>query len=157
MHIKKAVNKTNRELFAEAQEKLDEVMDLLKPCFETISQPELWAQEKINPETIEFLILSHEIADKFPDMFPDHLNMDVFDEEILNTHELRALAGKTYKLNDNVSKMLNLSGNLGLEIALPLYNNIKVAANHDLPGAELLFDKLKSAYRSKKRSKKSRK
>ena len=151
MADKRMVNKIDRELLVDAQKKLDEVMALLKPCFEILIQPELWAQEKIDERTVKFLTLSHDIAGKFPEMFPGFRTMEVFNEDILSIQELYILARKAGKLKDKVNRLIESTGNQNLDTAKDIYRIIGIAARHDIPGAGILFEELKATFPRKKR------
>jgi hypothetical protein len=151
MNKKRIAGKINRQLLLEAQKKLDEVILLLKPCFEILAQPELWAQEKIDANSIEFLDLSRERARGFPEMFSGYMNMDVFNEDCLTVHELWRLSCKLDKLKNNVNGTVTLTGNHAMETALNFYKTIKIAARRDLPGTRVLLEELRTVYPPVKR------
>ena len=151
MGRKPAAAKIRQEIIVQAHEKLDEVMNLLKPCFEVLAQPELWVQDKIGAASMEFLILSHKRAGEFPELFPGSRGVDGFNEEFITVNELWILAGKLEKLKNNIGDMITLAGNHTLEIAHGFYATLKIAAQHDLPGARVLLEELKPVYPAGKR------
>ena len=147
--------KINRELFEEAQKKIDEAMALLKPWLDNYFPPESSAayRYKVDRETLVFLALSNEIAVKFPEMFPPFHDQEAFSEDYDAINELWVLASQADKLKDFAGSMLNLYGNDILDTAFFFYNTLKVAAKRDFPGARIIFDELKTAYPVKKRKK----
>jgi hypothetical protein len=150
MGKKQTINKIDRALIAEAQKMLDEARVLLQPCFEMLIQPELWTED-IGEDSMEFLILSHEGAAGFPEMFPDLPGVNVFNEEFLTVRELWFFARDLDTLKDRIRGMVRLTGSRALETARAFYKTLKIAARRDLPGARVLFKELNSVCPAEKR------
>ena len=117
MSNKRNPKKINRKLLGEAQRKLDEALELLKPCFEVLSQPSLWPQTKIDSRVIQFLTLSLENSKKYPELFPDYYDIHTFKEDFLSIVDLWLLAEKAFKLRELTDSMVNTAGNNTLETA----------------------------------------
>ena len=154
---KRKTGKEINRILLDAQNRLDELSQLLEPCFEVLAQPALWPQEKIGPEDIAFLEHTLEMARKFPDMCPAFLHLNSFAEDTLAAEKLMFLLGEAEKIKLNIAGLLNLRGGRGMEIALAYYRTLKIAAHKDLPMAQLLFEDLKSALPKKRRAPRARK
>ena len=129
-----------------AQDALDDLYNLLKPCFVELTPAERRAYVKIGLETIKFLDLSHRIAVNNSGLFPDFLKISLFRKEFFMTNELWKLLIKLDKLREAINDTEILAGNFALDTALAFYNTIKIAARHDIPGTEVIYEELRSAY-----------
>ena len=128
------------------QETLDHVYSQLKPCLVELTPAKRRAYVKIGQESMNFLELSNKIAVYNSGLFPGFLKIELFRKEYSLTYELWKLLGKLDKLREAINDTEILAGNYALETALTLYNTIKIAARHDIPGTEVIYEELKSAY-----------
>ena len=128
------------------QETLDNVYDQLKPCLVELTPSERRTYVKIGLESIKFLDLSHRIAVNNSGLFPGFLKISLFRKEFFMANELWKLLAKLDKLREAINDTEILAGNFALETALAFYNTIKIAARHDIPGTEVIYEELKSAY-----------
>ena len=151
MTNKRRALKINRKHLEEAGKKINEAIELLSPYFDIPFQRELWGHGKIDAETIEFIVVTHNIAEKYPEFLPPFLDMKTFSEDLALVHELQAIACSSAKMYDKINNKLNINGNRCMEIARAIHNNLKIAAKRDIPGARLIFDELVSALPSKKK------
>jgi len=149
---RKTFKKIPAEILHGAQTKLDEVMGLLKPYLVTLTQQERQALVKMETESIKFLEVSHGIALENSELFPTFIKAAVFREEFSAAHELWLVANKVSQLNENINDTGMLAGNNAMETALIFYQTVKIAALHDIPGARVIYEELKPAFRSRKRS-----
>ena len=145
MKNRKAGEAASGKLLSEAREKLDELNILLEPCFEVLSQPTLWPQENIGPEHIDFLERALNMARKFPEMFPAFIHLKTFTEDLSAIRELWDLLVEAEKTIKKIDGLLSLRGAQGMETALAYYRTLRIAAQRDLPMAQLLYEDLRSA------------
>ena len=153
---KKVCKKIPEDILRAALEKLDEAKSLIDPYLVSLTTSERQALSQIGSELMKCLELSHGIAVEFPDLFPAFIKTAAFREEFFITCELRQVIGKIDELKENILDTEMLAGNHALDTALAFYNTVKIAARRDIPGAKLIYDKLKPAFRSGKQAKKKR-
>ena len=127
----------------DAQAKLDEVMNMLKPHLITLSPPERQAMVKIGERSFKFIEMSSGIALENPELFPRFMKAAIRGEEFLIARELISLAGKLNQLKDIIGDTEMTACNLALEAAMSFYQTIKIAARRDIPGAGLIYEELK--------------
>ena len=152
------LNNINRKLLSEILIKIDEAIKLLRPCYESINPEKaiMGSLEGTDQETRDFLILSHEIARKFPEMYSPFLDMESFFKSFSVIEDLWNLSDQAAKFKQYTDEMINAACKQNLETAFLFYNILKTAANRNYPGARLIYDDLKKAFPGKRRLKKPR-
>ena len=140
---KKKLYKIPVKILLQAQEKLDEVMELIGPYLITLTPVERQVLARIGAESKEFLKLSHEYAVEYPELFPDFMKESIFREIYVITRKLWAFSNKVDQLRDIISDTEMLAGNHALELALDYYRTVKIAVRQDLPGARGIYEELK--------------
>jgi len=103
-------------------------------------------------ESIKFLEVSHGIALENSELFPTFIKTAVFREEFSTAHQLWLVVNKINQLKENINDTGMLAGNYAMETALIFYQTVKIAALHDIPGARVIYEELKPAFHSRKRS-----
>lgn len=140
------------EVLLKAEQKLDEILNILKPYLAAAAPEKEQAPDENTAhkgsELIKFLKLSHELAVETPELFPDFADKTEFKEDFFTANELWILAGKIDVLKEKLSSMEILAARRALEIALMFYQTVKIAARYDIPGARVIFDDLKTAFPS---------
>lgn len=126
-----------------AQQKLDEVMDMLGPCLVTLSQPERQALVKIGEESFNFIAKSYELAIEYPELFPSFVKAGIFGEDFSTVQALKSLTARLNKLKDGISDTEMVTGNHALEAALAFYQTLKIAARRDIPGTRVIYEEIK--------------
>lgn len=147
---KKIVKKIPAEILHNAQLLLDEVNYSLRPYVISLTQPERQTLSKIETASIKFLEVSHEIASRSSELFPAFMKTVVFCEEFSIACELWALISKIDELKEIINDTELLAGNYALDEALAFYHTVKIAAQHDIPAARVIYEELKPAYSIRK-------
>jgi len=152
----KICKKIPEDILQAALQKLDDAKRLIDPYLVSLTPAERQALSQIGTELMRCLELSHGIAVEYPDLFPAFVKTAAFREEFFITRELREVISKIDGLKENILDTEMLAGNHALDMALAFYNTVKIAARRDIPGARLIYDKLKPAFHSGKQVKKKR-
>lgn len=146
----KSFKKIPADILKNVQIKLDDVYGLLMPYLVRFTVPERKALAKIGKESITFLELSHRIAVNNSELFPSFLKISIFRKEFSIAHELWSVMARIDELREAINDTEMLAGNFALETALTFYKTVKIAARHDIPGAGVIYEELKSAFYSLK-------
>ena len=146
-----ALKKIPPEVLSAAHAKLDELTRLLKPYLVLLSQAERQAEVRFGAELMRFLELSHTFSLGSPELFPSYIKEVVFRESFFTVHALWELLGKINHLRDYLWDTETLTGSYALEIAFAFYQNVKIAARRDIPGAGTIYEELKPAFPPEKR------
>ena len=142
----RTIAKIPPEILHDIHSRLDELLYLLKPYLIALTPPERRTLSKIGTESIKFLEMSHQFADKNPGLFPAFRKAASFREEFYTAQELRMVISKIDRLKDTINDTEMLAGNYALETALIFYNIVKIAARHDIPGTRVIYEELKPAF-----------
>jgi len=126
-------------------------MELLAPYFVGLTPSERQTLVKMETDSIRFLELSHGIAVENPELFPAFMKVAIFREEFSIARELWVVVNKINQLKANIDDTGMLAGNYAMETALTFYHTVKIAAKRDIPGARVIYEELKPAFRSRKR------
>ena len=148
MADKRLLLKIPPEVLYKARKKLDEIFKILRPHLVVLTPSERLSLRKTGCGFMNFLGLSHAFSVESPELFPAFMETEVFREEYFRTHELWTLVNVINQLREYVSDIEMLSESRTQETAMAFYQMVKIAARHDIPGARVVFDELKSAYPS---------
>ena len=141
--VKKAINKISLQILRDAQLKLDELMDMLRPCLVALSPEERQTLIKTGAKFFRFIEISYGIALENPDFFPSFMKAVIVKEDFSIAQELWTFAAKLKQLKDNIHDTEMAAGNYALQTALAFYQTVKIAARHDIPAAGVIFEELK--------------
>jgi len=151
------MNMTNRgvkkkipaKVLHDAQLLLDQVISMLEPHLVALTQTERQVLVKMGADSFRFLEMSHEFAVEYPELFPAFTEVAIFKEEFFTARELWSFAAKLNRLRENMSDTGMAAGSHALETAMAFYHTVKIAARHDIPGARVIYEDLKSEFPSR--------
>ncbi|MCL2007745.1 MAG: hypothetical protein FWG77_06620 [Treponema sp.] len=143
--------KMSRELLAGAHARLDDLIKFLEPYLLSLYMPGRRNKEKSETAIMEFLELSHEMAEGNPEWFPIFSKRASYEEKFFLNRELYLLLEKMEILHAAIHDMKTLFGSDVMESSMIFYNNVKTAARRDLPGARAIYDELKAVFPTKKK------
>ena len=141
---KKIINSIPLPVVRDAQQKLNEAMDMLAPYLVTLSPPERQDLVKMGADNLAFIDASYGLARKNPGLFPGFFETEAFGEDFSAAQELLGFASAVNQLRDKISDTEMAAGNCSLQAALAFYNTVKIAAWHDIPGAKMVYEELKA-------------
>jgi len=139
---KKVINRIPLPVLRDARLKLDEVLNLLRPYL--VSPSERQVLVELGADSLAFIEASYGIAVKYPELLPCFSGAPIFGEDFFMAREFWGFAAKLNHLRDTLHDTEMAAGNYGLEAALAFYTMMKIAARHDIPGARMIYEELKS-------------
>jgi len=152
-------NKHNQAIPAEkleqAQAKIVEAANLLKPYLLALTPAEKQELPKMGPKTLNFVEKSHEYAHENPTLVPPYLEMGEFDTDFADAHGLWKLYNHVRQLQDGISDTQMTAGSEAFQSALVFYNSVKVAASNGVKGAKAVYEELKKRFPQGKRRQKN--
>ena len=146
LYDKKKLKKIPPGIIFLIRDKLDEVVQLIKPYFLNLSADERQNFVNIEKDLIKYLEVSNNIALGFPELFPSFNNIDDFKDTFNQTMEIWLLIKKTDLILEKLNDIGKLAGYITMESAHSFYQTVKIAARRDYPGTRAIFDELKSVY-----------
>ena len=141
---KRVVHNIPLSILRDAHLKLEEVINMLDPYLVALNPPERQGLARMGAESFEFIEVSYGLAVGNPELLPAFVDASIFGEDFSIAQELWSFTAKLDQLKDIINDAEMAAGNYGLEAALAFYNMIKIAARHDIPGARMIFEELKS-------------
>ena len=134
------------EILSQAQAKIAEVANLLKPYLLALTPTERHELPKMGPKTLNFVEKSHEFAHENPSLIPPYLEMGEFDTDFADAHGLWTLYNHVRQLEDGISDTQMTAGSEAYQAALIFYNSAKIAASQGIPGAKAVYEELKKRF-----------
>ena len=150
MIVRKRLQKIPEALMLKVRLKLDELIRMINPYFIALSEAERRSLAVIGDEPFKFIEMCHNMSIEYTELFPSFLNTAILKEEFFTAHELWQFAKRIDQLKNDIIDIEMLAGNNALEIALAFYHTVKIAARHDIPGARIIYNELKSSFPPKK-------
>ena len=133
-------------VLAEAQEKVNEVAELLKPYLFNLTPAQRMERLKLGDKSLAFASKSYDYASSNAEFVPSYLNMEMFDIDMKDTTGLRVLQITLNQIATGVDDTVMISGGESYNAALVFYNAIKQAAKQNVPGAKTIYEELKKRF-----------
>ena len=139
------------DVLEQAQAKVLELNELLKPYLLALTSTERREIPKMGPKTLNFVEKSHTYAHENPSLVPPYLKIDGFDVDFIDANGLWTLYNHVRQLEEGLSDTQMAAGSEALQAALVFYNSVKVAASQGIPGAKAVYDELKKRFPGNKK------
>ena len=143
-------NKHNQAIPAEkleqAQAKIVEAANLLKPYLLALTPAEKQELPKMGPKTLNFVEKSHAYAHENPELVPPYLEMGEFDTDFADAHGLWTLYNRIRQLEEGIADTQMTAGSEAYQSALLFYNSVKAAASNGVKGAKAVYEELKRRF-----------
>jgi hypothetical protein len=97
-------------------------------------------------KTLSFMEKAHEFAVQNPNLCPPYLNMEAFNTDFADVHNLLTLNNVTLQLHEYTDDTAMTSGSEAYQAALVFYNSVKMAARQDIPGAKAVYEELRKRF-----------
>lgn len=109
---------------------------------------------KLGDGTLAFLEKSSNYANQNPALVPSYLNLPEMTKDTLLASDLDQILKSLEPVIQNVIDTYQEAGAEALTGALIFYNNVKLAAHNNVPGAQVIYDDLKEQFpgRTKKKT-----
>lgn len=101
---------------------------------------------KMGDKSIGFVSKAIEYAESSPDLVPKYVDTEEMKKDFSAVSTLREISSKLAELQEMVGDTMTLSGSEALNAALAFYNALKGAARARQPGAQIIYDDLKSRF-----------
>ena len=140
-----------QEILAEAKTKLDEVNALLETYLTTLTKEERIALPKMGEKSLAFVTKANEYSKQHAELRPSFSTQDEFDIDVADATGLLPIESMLNQLASQVDDTAMLAGSEAYTQALIFYNNAKMAAKNNVPGAKEVYDDLKSRFPGSRR------
>ena len=134
------------EKLEQAQAKIVEAANLLKPYLLALTPADKQELPKMGPKTLNFVEKSHAYAHENPELVPPYLEMDEFDTDFADAHGLWVLYNRINQLEVGIADTQMTAGSEAFQAALLFYNSVKVAASSNVSGAKSVYEELKKRF-----------
>jgi hypothetical protein len=130
----------------DAQTKVEAVITALLTYVTPLTPEERQTIPKMADKTIAFGGKAYDFAVANPSLRPSFLNMTNFQADIKDSTNLRTLANSVRQLFDMISDTEKVAGSEAYLAALGFYNNVKLLASQNVPGAQTVYSELKERF-----------
>ena len=101
---------------------------------------------KMGDKSYSFVTKALEYMNTHADLVPGYIDVSEMEKDVSTVTMLRQLLQDLNPLVDGISDTLMLAGSEAMMTSLTYYNNVKVAAGSKVPGAETIYDDLKTRF-----------
>ena len=133
-------------VLAEAQTKVNEVAELLKPYLFNLTPAQRKERLKLGDKSLAFASKSYDYANSNSEFVPSYLDMEMFDIDMKDTTGLRVLLITLNQITTGIDDTVMISGGEAYNAALVFYNAVKQAAKQNIPGAKAIYEELKKRF-----------
>jgi hypothetical protein len=121
---------------------------LLSPYVTPLTPTERHTLPKMGEKTLSFVEKAHEFAMQNPNLCPPYLNMEAFNTDFADVHNLLMLNNVTLQLHAYTD---DTAMTAAYQAALVFYNSVKMAARQDIPGAKAVYEELRKRFPNTRR------
>jgi len=134
------------EALEDARIKIDAIQASFASSMVPLTAEERHKMLKMGEKSLAFVEKAHDFAHQNPALVPDYLDMDAYDVDFQDAHGLWGLINSIEQLLDNLSDTVMAAGSEALQASLVFYQSVKTAAAQDIPGAEAVYNELKTRF-----------
>jgi hypothetical protein len=98
---------------------------------------------KMGGKSLSFVTNAHDFSKEHPEFLPSFIKQDEFEIDVIDATQLLPLENNLTTLASQINDTAMLAGSEAYNNALLFYNNVKLAAKNNVPGAKEIFDELK--------------
>jgi hypothetical protein len=134
------------DTLAEVQKTVNEANEALTPYASVLTPGDRHGLPKMGEKTLSFVEKAHDFAVQNPALCPPYLDMEAFGIDFNEAHGLWTLELTIQQLLTKVEDTALAAGSEAYQAALVFYNSVKVAAAHNVVGAQDAYDELKKRF-----------
>jgi hypothetical protein len=97
---------------------------------------------RMGEKTFAFVEKAHDYAKANPALCPSFLDMNAFDIDYADAHNLWTLRNKAKQFYEIINDIVALSGSEAYQASLLFYQAVKIAVDQGVPGAKAIYDEL---------------
>ncbi|MDR0728993.1 MAG: hypothetical protein LBF19_02560 [Prevotellaceae bacterium] len=139
------------DVLAEVRTHIAAAMTALRPYVLPLTPTERHDIPKMGDKTLSFVEKSYEFAEANPSLRPSFIDMTTFQVDMQDATGLRVVGNAALQLYESISDTEMLSGSEAYQTSLGFYNNVKLLAAQDVPGAKAVYEELKKRFHRPKR------
>jgi hypothetical protein len=139
------------EVLSQAKTLLDQVNALLSPYMVALTIADRQTLPKMGEKTLAFVTKAQEFATQYPNFLPTFVNKADFDIDVADATNLVGLKSQIDQVASLVDDTVMVAGSEAYIAALAFYNNVKLAAKQNVPGAKVINDDLASRFANRAR------
>lgn len=130
---------------------LKQAAELLAPYTLALTPAERQEIPKMGEKTLAFVDKAHQYAQENPAIRPPYLDMDAFDIDFADAHDLWPLQLLIRQFGEAISDTAMVAGSEAYQAARLFYNASKTAAAQNVPGAKAIHEDLRARFPSSRR------
>ena len=139
------------EVLEQVNTKVTEINDLLTPYLTTLTKDQRRTILKMGEKALSFVTNSNDLSKEYPELLPSFVTQEEFDIDVTDATQLLPLENNLTALASLINDTAMLAGSEAYNNALLFYNNVKLAAKNNIPGAKEVYDELKTHFPRRKR------
>jgi hypothetical protein len=138
-------------VLTQVHDQLAAILQLLQPYTVALTPHERQTLLKMGDKSLAFVEKTREYAHDNPNLGPGFVDMAAFDADYHDAHNLWAALALAQQLTAAIEDTTTAAGSDAYHTALTIYHNIQAAARNDVPGAQTIYEDLKTRFPGKKR------
>jgi len=145
------VQQVPAEVVAQAKSLVEQLSALLAPYMVTLTSTDRQTIPKMGEKTLSFVTNAQAFAGQYPNFLPTFVNKTDFDIDVADATNLVALKAQVDQVASLIDDTVMVAGSEAYVAALAFYNNVKLAAKQNVPGAKIINDELSARFTYKTR------
>ena len=101
---------------------------------------------KMGDKTLAFVEKAHEYASRNPTLCPSFFDMEAFNIDFADAHNLWVLRNKARQFYEMIDDLVMLSGSEAYHWARLFYQSVKMAKEQGVPGAQAIYEELRKRF-----------
>jgi hypothetical protein len=146
MRYGKHIDSISPEALEQAHTKINEINVSFESYVAPLTPEERRGMIKMGDKRLSFVEKARDFARANPDLVPPFLDVDAFDADFNEAHELWTLAVRVLRLYENITDTEMQAGSEAYQAALMFYHSVKEAATHDVAGARAVYEQLRPRF-----------
>ncbi|MBK3517040.1 hypothetical protein [Carboxylicivirga marina] len=140
-----------KDVIDQVKVKVEEIQTLMSPFFITLTTEQRQKMLKMGEKALSFVTNANSLSKEHPELIPSFITQEDFDIDVADATELLPLENNLLTLASQVNDTAMIAGSEAYNNALLFYNNVKLGAKNNVPGAKEVYDELKTHFPRRKR------
>ncbi len=134
------------EAINQAQTKLNEAYEILKPYLITLTEEQRMTLPKMGDKSLPFVTDANNFSGKNPELLPKFVDKTEFDLDYADAVNLKGIQLSSNQIATAINDTAMVAGSEAFTAARAFYNNVKLGSSQNVPGAKDIYNVLKSRY-----------
>lgn len=127
---------------------------VLDPKLTTMTTEEIMSAQKLGDKSVSFVLKCCEYIEKYPNIGPSYITSEEIRNDLTSMDELKLLNEGVSPILEEIKDSRIAFGMKAIHKCNSYYKAIQIAANDNIGPAKIIYDDLKTRYKSNKTSKK---